>query len=64
MYENIDKIEFNSNKYFFLERYPKRWKYLQDLNEIQENVINDHLKLIDMKLIKKRKYKFCSFNWW
>ena len=53
MYENIDKIEFDSNKYFFLERYPKRLKYLQDINEIQENLINAHLKLIDMKINKK-----------
>ena len=53
MYENIDKIEFDTNKYFFLERYPKRLKYLQDLNIIQENLIEEHLKLIDMKINKK-----------
>ena len=52
MYENIDKIEFDTNKYFFLERYPKRFKYLQELNEIQENLINEHLKLIEMKVNK------------
>ena len=53
MYENIDKIEYDTNKYFFLERYPQRLKYLQEINLIQEDLIKEHLKLIEMKIIIK-----------